>query len=67
MWGGVLYYEGEVEVKKTLVKSIKISFQEKTSKGFVDRSFDTPKEHLEWQYGTSGAGCLALESDEKES
>ena len=67
MWGGVLYYEGEVEVKKTLVKSIKISFQEKTSKGFVDRSFDTPKEHLEWQYGTSGAGCLALEPDEKES
>ena len=48
MWGGDLYYEGEVEVKKTLVKSIKISFQEKTSKGFVDRSFDTPKEHLEW-------------------
>ena len=35
-------------MKKTLVKSIKISFQEKTSKGFVDRSFDTPKEHLEW-------------------
>ena len=35
-------------VKKTLVKSIKISFQEKTSKGFVDRSFDTPKEHLEF-------------------
>ena len=53
-------------MKKTLVKSIKISFQEKTSKGFVDRSFDTPKEHLEWQYGTSGAGCLALEPDEKE-
>ena len=48
MWGGVLYYEGEVEVKKTLVKSVKISFQEKTSKGFVDRSFDTPKEHLEF-------------------
>ena len=67
MWGGVLYYEGEVEVKKTLVKSIKVSFQEKTSKGFVDRSFDTPKEHLEWQYGTSGAGCLALEPDEEES
>ena len=76
-------------MKKTLLKSIKISFQEKTSKGFVDRSFDTPKEtvgtnaevspagrrpsggvgalHLEWQYGTSGAGCLALEPDEKES
>ena len=35
-------------MKKTLVKSIKISFQEKTSKGFVGRSFDTPKEHLEW-------------------
>ena len=50
-------------MKKTLVKSIKISFQEKTSKGVVDRSFDTPKEHLEWQYGTSCAGCLALEPD----
>ena len=35
-------------MKKTLGKSIKISFQEKTSKGFVDRSFDAPKEHLEW-------------------
>ena len=35
-------------MKKTLLKSIKISFQEKTSKGFVDRSFDTPKEHLEF-------------------
>ena len=35
-------------MKKTLVKSIKISFQEKTPKGFVDRSFDTPKEHLEF-------------------
>ena len=35
-------------MKKTLVKSIKIFFQEKTSKGFVDRSFDTPKEHLEF-------------------
>ena len=58
-------------MKKTLVKTIKVSFQEKTSKGFVDRSFDTPKEHLEWQYGTSGAGCLAsgmaFEPDEKES
>ena len=35
-------------MKKTIVKSVKISFQEKTSKGFVDRSFDTPKEHLEF-------------------
>ena len=35
-------------MKKTLVKSVKISFQEKTSKGFVDRSFATPKEHLEF-------------------
>ena len=54
-------------MKKTLAKSIKISFQEKTSKGFVDRSFDTTKEHLEWQYGTSGAGCLASEPDEEKS
>ena len=35
-------------MKKTLLKTIKVSFQEKTSKGFVDRSFDTPKEHLEF-------------------
>ena len=41
-------------MKKTLVKSIKISFQEKTSKGFVDRSFDTPKETV----GTNVAGRL---------
>ena len=50
-------------MKKTLLKTIKVSFQEKTFKGFVDRSFDTPKETV----GTSGAGCLALEPDEKES
>ena len=35
-------------MKKSTVKSIKISFQEKTSKGFVDRSFDTQKEHLDF-------------------
>lgn len=35
-------------MKKTLLKTTKVSFQEKTSKGFVDRSFDTPKEHLEF-------------------
>ena len=35
-------------MKKTLLKTIKVSFQEKTSKGFVDRSFDTPKEHLDF-------------------
>ena len=35
-------------MKKTLLKTIKVSFQEKTSKGFVDRSFDTPKEYLDF-------------------
>ena len=35
-------------MKKTLVKTHRISFQEKTSKGFVDRSFDTPKEHMDF-------------------
>ena len=35
-------------MKKTLLETIKVSFQEKTSKGFVDRSFDTPKEHLDF-------------------
>ncbi len=44
-------------MKKTLVKSIKISFQEKTSKGFVERSFDTPKETV----GTNGVGASHLE------
>lgn len=67
MWGGVLYYEGEVEVKKTLVKSIKISFQEKTSKGFVDCSFDTPKEHLEWHLSQMQVGSNGVDASEKES
>ena len=44
-------------VKKTLLKTIKVSFQEKTSKGFVDRSFDTPKETV----GTNGVGALHLD------
>ena len=54
-------------MKKTLVKSIKISFQEqvsesvghvqKTSKGFVDRSFDTPKETV----GSNGVDALHLD------
>lgn len=43
-------------MKKTLVKSIKISFQEKTSKGFVDRSFDTPKETVGTNAEVSPAG-----------
>ena len=35
-------------MKKTLLKTIKVSFQEKTPKGFVDKSFETAKEHLEF-------------------
>ena len=59
-------------MKKTLVKSIKISFQEKTSKGFVERSFDTPKETVGTNAEASGrcrrlASGMALEPDEKES
>ena len=50
-------------MKKTLVKSIKISFQEKTSKGFVDRSFDTPKETV----GTNGVGLNEVDASEEES
>ena len=46
-------------MKKTLVKSIKISFQEKTSKGFVDRSFDTPKETVGTNAEASGR-CLVI-------
>ena len=49
-------------MKKTLVKSIKISFQEKTSKGFVDRSFDTPKEHLEWHLSQMQVGSNGVDA-----
>lgn len=35
-------------MKKTQVKTIRISFQEKTPKGFVDKSFDTYKDHVEF-------------------
>ena len=54
-------------MKKTLVKSIKISFQEKTSKGFVDCSFDTPKEHLEWHLSQMQVGSNGVDASEKES
>ena len=43
-------------MKKTLIKSVKISFQEKTSKGFVDRSFDAPKETVGTNAEASPAG-----------
>jgi len=33
-------------MKKTLNKTIRISFQEKNQSGFVNKSFDTYKEHL---------------------
>ena len=55
------------DMKTTKTKTHRISFQEKTPKGFVQKSFDTYKDHVEWQYGTSGAGCLAPTADEKES
>lgn len=35
-------------MKKTKPKTIRISFQEKTPKGFVDKSFDTYKDHVEF-------------------
>ena len=54
-------------MKKTLVKSIKISFQEKTSKGFVDRSFDTPKEHLEFHLQQMQVGSNGVDASEEES
>ena len=53
-------------MKKTLVKSVKISFQEKTSKGFIDRSFDTPKEHLEWHLSQMQVGLNEVDASEKE-
>ena len=35
-------------MKKTQAKTIRISFQEKPPKGFVDKSFDTHKDHVEF-------------------
>ena len=35
-------------MKKSLNKTIRISFQEKKPDGFVERAFDTYKEHLEF-------------------
>jgi len=35
-------------MKTTKTKTHRIFFQEKTSKGFVDKSFDTYKDHVEW-------------------
>jgi len=35
-------------MKKTLNKTIRISFQEKKPNGFVERSFDAHREHLEF-------------------
>ena len=36
------------DMKKTQQKTHRISFQEKTPKGFVDKSFDTYKDHVDW-------------------
>lgn len=33
-------------MKKSQAKTVRISFQEKNQSGFVDKSFDTYKEHL---------------------
>lgn len=35
-------------MKKTQQKTYRITFQEKTPKGFVDKSFDTYKDHVEF-------------------
>ena len=34
-------------MKKTLTKDMTISYQEKTHQGFVNKSFDCPKVHVE--------------------
>ena len=36
------------DMKKTQQKTHRISFQEKTPKGFVEKSFDTYKDHVEF-------------------
>jgi len=35
-------------MKKTLIKDQTITFKERTSQGFKEKSFDCPKEHLEF-------------------
>ena len=36
------------DMKKTQQKTHRITFQEKTPKGFVQKSFDTYKDHVGW-------------------
>ena len=38
-------------MRETQPKTVRISFQEKTPKGYVDKSFDTYKDHVEWYLG----------------
>jgi len=35
-------------MKKTLIKDQTITFKERTSQGFKEKSFDCPREHLDW-------------------
>ena len=43
----------------------RISFQEKTPKGFVDKSFDTYKDHVEFKVGSNGVDASHLQQMKK--
>ena len=46
-------------MKTTKPKTHRITFQEKTPKGFVDKSFDTYKDHVEFKVGSNAKGSSA--------
>lgn len=52
-------------MKKSLIQTHSIHFQEKTSRGFIDKSFDCPKEHLEWHLTQLKKMCYAIKVETK--
>lgn len=54
-------------MKTTKTKTHRIFFQEKTPKGFVDKSFDTYKDHVEFKVGSNGVDASHLQQMKKES
>ena len=43
----------------------RITFQEKTPKGFVQKSFDTYKDHVEWKTASTEVGASHLQQMKK--
>ena len=52
-------------MKTTKIKTYRITFQEKTPKGFVKKSFDTYKDHVEFKVGSNRVDALHLSQMKK--